>query len=379
MPGPFNKSESVMRYTTAPTQGYTVYSKFQTWYTSSKTNGKLDLVPHPFTLDEKRVLAYNRQFHPNWSPVMLAPTTRAWASSHFDHEKKLATNAAYADLINKINNDSTAALGISLATWKQSHSMISSRMRGVMRIAKNLHKPPKPRPPFRTIRTKKGRVIRVPNRPRLNRRGVEHGSSADLFLEGIFGWLPLVTDAYAAAQQLAEDVPIGWIRGRGSCEGSRNYTTDTHRLTALSTWRCTQSLRIEGVNPNAYLLNQLGLINPATIAWDLVPWSFVVGWFGNFQAIISSLTDLYGISTRHPSVTWTERYIDTEWKANTYPKSHPGYAFSDKTLQTRYKSRSVGGLATPSFVLRMPKASMTRSLISIALATQQVRRLSTTL
>lgn len=49
-------------------------------------------------------------------------------------------------------------------------------------------------------------------------------------------------------------------------------------------------------NPNLWLANQLGLINPGTIALELVPFSFVFGWFVNLEQVISSMTDLYGLT-----------------------------------------------------------------------------------
>lgn len=379
MPGPFQSADWKLTSTTVPSQTYKSMNRELRWWTSGRQDGQLVLLPQEFTLKEHQVLAYTRQFNVGWAPVVLAPASRIYASSEFARERTLATNAAWARLVDKTTSGTTAGLGVTFSQWKQSWDMITNRSNAIRRIAKNLYRPPKPRPPYRTVRDHRGVRYRVPNTPRLSRRGVEYGSSADHFLEGIFGWLPLVQDMYAAAEQLTKPIPYYWVSGRGSCEGTRTYSVPHESGQAHSIWRCTQSMRVEGVNPNQWILNQLGLINPAVVLWDVVPWSFVVGWFGNFQAILSSYSDLYGLNYRHGNVTWSERYMDNQTRENTYPGSHPGYAVSHKTLRTRDKSRSVTGLVRPSVVVHMPKVSMTRGLISAALATQQVRRLSSSI
>jgi hypothetical protein len=45
-----------------------------------------------------------------------------------------------------------------------------------------------------------------------------------------------------------------------------------------------------------YLLSQLGLANPAAVAWELVPFSFVVDWFTDAGTFINSFTDFLGCS-----------------------------------------------------------------------------------
>lgn len=52
------------------------------------------------------------------------------------------------------------------------------------------------------------------------------------------------------------------------------------------------------IDPNATTLrtlNQLGLVNPASLAWELIPWSFVVDWFIPIGPLLSVLTAPAGL------------------------------------------------------------------------------------
>lgn len=56
-------------------------------------------------------------------------------------------------------------------------------------------------------------------------------------------------------------------------------------------------------NPNEYALQQLGLANPATVLWEIVPWSFMVDWVFDVGTSLSAFTDLMGCSVSHPFTT----------------------------------------------------------------------------
>lgn len=47
-------------------------------------------------------------------------------------------------------------------------------------------------------------------------------------------------------------------------------------------------------NPTASQLNQLGLVNLANLAWELIPYSFVVDWFVNIQETLQNMSAFIG-------------------------------------------------------------------------------------
>lgn len=115
-------------------------------------------------------------------------------------------------------------------------------------------------------------------------RNVEK-SLADLWLSYVYGIKPLLSDLYnlneAVHNILQKDIIISG-HGRGREERTHfdpAYLGGKFRLqyAKVGTARTKLSARVD--NPLLYLLNSAGLINPAAIAWELVPWSFVIDWF----------------------------------------------------------------------------------------------------
>jgi hypothetical protein len=72
-------------------------------------------------------------------------------------------------------------------------------------------------------------------------------------------------------------------------------------------------------NPNTLLMNQMGFINPASIAWEAVPFSFVVDWFANVGQVLNSATDFVGLSMKNPFTTKFQHIVQDVVAAGTYP------------------------------------------------------------
>ena len=53
-------------------------------------------------------------------------------------------------------------------------------------------------------------------------------------------------------------------------------------------------------NPNLFLANKLGM-SPLAVAWDLIPWSFVVGMFFNQGQLLRNLTAYAGVTVDNAS------------------------------------------------------------------------------
>jgi hypothetical protein len=60
---------------------------------------------------------------------------------------------------------------------------------------------------------------------------------------------------------------------------------------------------VDLINPDLQLLQQMGLVNPLSIAWEVVPFSFVVDWFTKFGGVIDATTDFVGCRLRDPYTT----------------------------------------------------------------------------
>lgn len=132
------------------------------------------------------------------------------------------------------------------------------------------------------------------------------GEVPDAYLAFQFGVKPVMQDVYSAMEIWEQDafkgVPITahasrtypYVKVRGSYEWSQNesWKVAVKRV-------CTISIE----NPNLASLQQWGLLNPAVVAWDMVPYSFVLDWFVPIGPWLSSFSDFAGIRVDEPYCT----------------------------------------------------------------------------
>jgi hypothetical protein len=157
--------------------------------------------------------------------------------------------------------------------------------------------------------------------------------AAKAFLEFSYGWVPLLSDVYSSAEDLAksnssrsDDVTI---RGAASDTGTFSYRVDPSFLEASDPKdKGNLTVSSDGVNTVkryvSYKLQlrvadqskrtnaNLGLVNPLTLAWELLPFSFVVDWFapvGDYLESLSAFTGLQFVDGCKTQFTVTKRNI----------------------------------------------------------------------
>lgn len=145
-----------------------------------------------------------------------------------------------------------------------------------------------------TIRRRK-RIIRRFNRARFVN---PQQAAADTWLELQYGWIPFVSEVSSAVNTLMDvvDEPSNRvIRVRGN-QKANSLTTlvETGGYPQLvSTTVESQSVSVR-VNWRAEALSadlpgRFGLTNPVEVAWELLPYSFVVDWFAPVGDYLSAL------------------------------------------------------------------------------------------
>lgn len=129
---------------------------------------------------------------------------------------------------------------------------------------------------------------------------------ADNWLELQYGWKPLLQDVYGATKNIYDlnhDEPGRYrISVRGHAHNPRKEfinevsgdTTKYGRYTRKEQVSVRLDYTLE--NPALAQASALGVTNPAVLAWELLPWSFVADWFIPVGNYLNSLDAALGFS-----------------------------------------------------------------------------------
>lgn len=167
---------------------------------------------------------------------------------------------------------------------------------------------------------KRGRTEEALRRLKLlDRGGARTGKTTiERWLEMQYGWKPLLSDVYGACDALEKAPRSDWmVTGKGSY--SEKVYGKVNRPGSLG-YECTMEgmmgsfVRIDAQPENELLhtLAALGITNPAEIAWELVPYSFVVDWFLPIGSWLSSLDAMLGYGPTWCSISKITR---GKWKS----------------------------------------------------------------
>lgn len=249
--------------------------KSQTWYRQKPITDK--------------PLAYSMDTYWRVAGEINATTWSFTALNTANPEWTILSNRLYDKIVSRVKGASSA-WGSNLATWKQSHGMIVSRAlqlaTAVVQV-KNGH--------FRSAAKTLG--IRKPKK--------RHARDlSGQWLELSYGWIPLVQDIHNSVDVLTRPLPPLKVTARVS------HSNTTHPVpTEFRDWhrRMSCGCKIKAIHQNALLASQLGLVNPASVAWEVVPFSFVIDWFVPVGRFLESFTDFVGVDL---SDTWTTQIAD---------------------------------------------------------------------
>lgn len=125
-------------------------------------------------------------------------------------------------------------------------------------------------------------------------------SSANKWLWWSYGVRPLQQDLYNGLDVLQRPLPWKKFSGGGSAKSS-----GTNGGSIKYEWTCTckVSAYVTVKNPNLWLANQMGLVNPLQWLNEAVPFSFVLDWFSNWSDVLSQYTDFVGLDIARPITT----------------------------------------------------------------------------
>lgn len=250
---------------------------------------------------------------------------------------------------------SEAQLGAAMVQWEQSYKLIYDAATRLRHVANAFRRG---NVLFPTSGLKGSRKP-SPTKP----KSKDYGG---WWLEYSFGWAPTIADIYGAVDVLQNPLKSTRIRASRSGEASYRYSPPASQWTRYTraiddTCRVTYGAEVAITNPNLYLANQLGLLNPAAVLWQVFPFSFLVDWVFNVEQVLNSMSDFAGLTLQNA-------YTTTKLtRVRTYHWTTYGWVGS---YQLANINRSTG-IVTPSLGARQAKAwGLGRAANAVALLAQ---------
>lgn len=229
-----------------------------------------------------------------------------------DWQRDLAYNATLSKIYDKIRG--TLDLSIALAERKQTTDMLRKTLtpKRITQIGRNLQR----------MLAYRRKIL-----DRKKRFGYEYSDEsqmtwrdgftipADLWLEFKYGWEPLVSDVYNTAELLTHNVQSNLSiseRTRFNMPTEKSVGSPVPGLDAHAKGRgfssCTIKLNLRTeIDPTH--VSRFTSLNPVSIAWELMPYSFVVDWFLDVGSYLRDTENALLYRNSVHSVTVSELYM----------------------------------------------------------------------
>lgn len=217
-----------------------------------------------------------------------------------------------------------------------------------------------------------------------NRKSLSSRDIADQWLEIQYGWKPLLSDVYNSVDKLRkkdEDINryLLTAKRRVSTTGAwansfaGGGVTRRIRETSEASLFIRLDYRVQHQQVNS--MAQLGVLDPLTLAWELLPWSFVVDWFlpiGDYLTAINATRGLAFVGGSRSYRTFTSS--SASWSLGPSPGQVKAVSgVGTKTVKS-VQRQTYPSSPTPKFPLMKDPFSKSHVLNALALMRGSFRR-----
>lgn len=231
------------------------------------------------------------------------------------------------------------------------------------------------------------RIPTGPSRPRPSGKVSQSKALANDWLSLQFGWLPLAKDLYGSLETLAAhadrlsrvrvsaSVTKRWSR-LGDVFGSQwdGVPNGAHRYgNYTAKYVCVFSYSHLGLND----LASVGITNPVSVAWEVLPWSFIIDWFIPIGRYIDLWDATLGITFEKGSFTTFEKGYTRYscYGRRLDPSTGREVFLNAKASATRVRCvrEPISGFPHPTLPAFAPSIGSTRAASALALIRQRLR------
>lgn len=298
-------------------------------------------LPHnSFTYDEtKNVLAsgFQHSYTIPTGSITTSPGNSGYSNSMLIYSESLPSHQGAidpaADWTSKLNSDAARKVLNNLksqsfnaaqayAERRQTADLLASTATRVAKAITSLRRGD-------MIGAARGLGVVPPKRAkrRFNKSYVKGQADAvgNAWLELQYGWKPLLSDVYGAAEHLAKSNNNRlWGKAHGRAQRQETVVVNKdyaiapyvgiNRTTSVGKAKASVKYTIlyEVSSPTEQSLSKLGISNPTLLAWELLPYSFVADWFLPIGDWLQTLDATNGLTFKAGSYTYFR-----SWEENT--------------------------------------------------------------
>jgi hypothetical protein len=209
-----------------------------------------------------------------------------------------------------------------------------------------------------------------------------------IWLEYSYGWRPLVKDIEGAAELLARTFdpyftskpPV--TAATGSCSKTGNLKQQVHNFTGYTTYNFATSgsvnqrtkcvVRYQVSDSTLNVLRKTGISNPALLAWELLPYSFVVDWLLNVSRYLENVNASQGLHFHSGFITTIREWNIT---ATVSESNIDGSSFGQHFKKgARIVRRRIDSFPTATFPSVEMNLGLSKAVSGLALINQLFSR-----
>lgn len=298
---------------------------------------RLKRVDHPYSMNNRK---YNNDWiqedHYAWNTVAVAitetrtaqytPWPAIWNDSYWDSNDDIA-------LIGRLRTEIAGSdfhFGVFLGEGQKALAMIAENATRIFRAVNAFKRGDIRKTAYwLKVEPSEDKIVRI---AKARARSLSKG-----WLELQYGWLPLLKDVEGGAQFLAKHLELPFIktyRARFKKPLRFNMSTPNVLLNPKGKGQSTGQIIARMEEESVYKMS--GLLDPLSVAWELLPWSFVADWFipiGNYLSARSFVSSLKGTFVTTKVVRW-ERGATSPQPTRIYANDY--YVYS--RIGTTYES-----------------------------------------